>query len=154
VRPVADHVAEAIDIGDILLFDVFEDSLQRLKVAMNVADDCLHAWLSPGSRARSGPAPSPCQVQRLCLPTIRLLGSLPVGSKTCQGPGLPRQRAWAAARPPSCKKPLGGTTALFPASALLLLNHSMNVFAQLGGSPMHSTHQMEMDPHPTPRQTP
>src|SRR5262249_47616112 len=49
VWAVADHVAKAIDIIDLLLLDVLEDGLKRLKVAVNVADDCLHALTLPAA---------------------------------------------------------------------------------------------------------
>src|SRR5262249_35650004 len=45
IRAVADHVTEAVNLADILFFNVFEDCLKRLKVAVNVADNRLHAWL-------------------------------------------------------------------------------------------------------------
>ena len=47
VWPVADDVAEAIDLFCLLLFDVLEDRLQGLEVAMDVADNGLHALALP-----------------------------------------------------------------------------------------------------------
>ena len=46
VGAVADDIAEAIDFADVVLLDVFEDSLEGFQVAMNIADDGLHARLS------------------------------------------------------------------------------------------------------------
>ena len=43
VRPVADHIAEAVDFGDVLLVDIPEDRLQRFEITVDVADDRLHA---------------------------------------------------------------------------------------------------------------
>ena len=58
VGAVADHVAEAVDFGNSLFFNILEDGLQRLKVAVDIANDRLHAWLSGcSSAAPGGPLP-------------------------------------------------------------------------------------------------
>src|SRR5262249_44670725 len=44
VGAVADDVPQAVDLSDIVLVDVLEDGLQGLEVAVDVADDGLHAW--------------------------------------------------------------------------------------------------------------
>src|SRR5262249_36052778 len=46
VGAVADHRAEAVDVGDGVLVYVSQDGLERFVVTMDVADDGLHAWLS------------------------------------------------------------------------------------------------------------
>src|SRR5579875_284065 len=43
VRSIADHIAKAVNIGDGIFFNVFEDGLQRLKVTVDIADNRLHA---------------------------------------------------------------------------------------------------------------
>src|SRR6185312_8816845 len=43
VRSVANHVAEAVNLGDPLRFDVGQHRLEGLQVAVNIADDRLHA---------------------------------------------------------------------------------------------------------------
>ena len=48
VRAVADDVAQAVDLLDRLLrLDVVQDGLEGFQVAVDVADDGLHAWTLP-----------------------------------------------------------------------------------------------------------
>ena len=42
IGPVADDVAQAIDFGDVLRFDVLEHRLQGLEIAVDIADDGFH----------------------------------------------------------------------------------------------------------------
>ena len=66
IGAIADHVSETIDLGYRVLFDVFEDRLKSLKVAMDIADDCLHTWPSRGGGVwgRAAHALDPAVVQR------------------------------------------------------------------------------------------
>src|SRR5207237_64974 len=59
VRAVADDVPEAEDLRDVVLVDVLQDRLEGLVVAVDVADDGLHTWLSGGLGAAPRPARSP-----------------------------------------------------------------------------------------------
>ena len=47
IGTVADDITQAVDFLDLVLFDVLEDGLQCLKVAMNIANDSLHAVALP-----------------------------------------------------------------------------------------------------------
>src|SRR5262249_18458810 len=86
VGSVADDVAEAIDLGDVVFVNVPQDGLEGFQVTVYIADDGLHAWLSRGCGDAPGlaPAHSPCLVKRH-LSISRRPGSLPSTRKRCQG---------------------------------------------------------------------
>jgi hypothetical protein len=44
IRPVADHIAKAIDGVNLLPVDILEDRAERLQIAMNVTDDGPFHW--------------------------------------------------------------------------------------------------------------
>ena len=52
VRAVADDVAEAVDLADALGFDVRQHGLEGFQVAVDVADDRLHAGILTDNSAR------------------------------------------------------------------------------------------------------
>src|SRR5262249_59201412 len=56
VGAVADHVAQAVDLRDGVLVYVSQYGLERFVVTVDVADDGLHAWLSPVAAARQAVA--------------------------------------------------------------------------------------------------
>jgi len=56
IRTVTNDIAEAVNLLDVVLFDILEHSLECFEVAMDVADDCLHAVTPPGERLRREPA--------------------------------------------------------------------------------------------------
>ena len=72
VRAIADNVAEAINLADVVRLDVGQDRLQRFQVAMDIADNRLHARphagdrrtgdLQAARRPRSGAA-APCPMK-------------------------------------------------------------------------------------------
>jgi hypothetical protein len=47
IRPVADDVAQTIDGIDLLPFDILEHGLERLEVAVDIADDGPLHWCRP-----------------------------------------------------------------------------------------------------------
>ena len=44
VRAVADNVAQTIDLGNAGFSDVVENRLECFEIAVDIADDRLHAW--------------------------------------------------------------------------------------------------------------
>jgi hypothetical protein len=59
VGAVADHVAETVNLRDVVAVDVFEDRLEGLKVTVDVADNGLHEAPPGGCRAAPRAAPPP-----------------------------------------------------------------------------------------------
>jgi hypothetical protein len=53
VRPVADNVAQAVDLRNPLLLDIGQDGLEAFEVAMNVADDRAFHTPRPSMRQYS-----------------------------------------------------------------------------------------------------
>jgi hypothetical protein len=43
VGAVSHDIAQAIDLGDVVFLNIFEDGLEPLEIAVNIADDRLHA---------------------------------------------------------------------------------------------------------------
>src|SRR5205823_3854396 len=64
VGAVADDVAEAVDLGDVVLRDVGQDGLECFEVAVDVADERFHAEDLPGTgggRSAASPRGAPAR---------------------------------------------------------------------------------------------
>ena len=48
VGSVTDHISQTIDLVDLLFLDIFQHRLKGFKVAVNIADNGLHATALPG----------------------------------------------------------------------------------------------------------
>src|SRR5262249_24103714 len=115
IGAIAHNVSQAVDLLDALLFDVFQDGLQGLQIAMDIADYRLHAVVLLAW-------PEGLRVNHPHARSLKPLADLPFRSvlanvKRCQGPGnsLPESSSGIGSRLQTsslCLRPVGPTIGL------------------------------------------